>query len=78
MITAEYALEEGHEVYCVPGSIFLPTSIGCHSLIKSGAQLVDRPEDILESLKLASFPQQPACSAAGTGKMNLMITQKRF
>lgn len=59
MITAEYALEEGHEVYCVPGSIFLPTSIGCHSLIKSGAQLVDRPEDILESLKLASFLQQP-------------------
>lgn len=60
MITAEYALEEGHEVYCVPGSIFLPTSIGCHSLIKSGAQLVDRPEDILESLKMARLPQQSA------------------
>ena len=71
MITAEYALEEGHEVYCVPGSIFLPTSIGCHSLIKSGAQLVDRPEDILESLKLASFPQQPALFGSGNGEDEL-------
>lgn len=59
MITAEYAMDEGHEVYCVPGSIFLSTSIGCHSLIKSGAQLVDCPEDILESLKLARMPRQP-------------------
>lgn len=63
MITAEYAMEEGHEVYCVPGSIFLPTSIGCHSLIKSGAQLVDSPEDILAALKLARRPRQTALFA---------------
>lgn len=49
----------------------MPTSIGCHSLIKSGAQLVDRPEDILESLKLASFPQQPALFASGNGEDEL-------
>ncbi len=60
MITAEYAMDEGHDVYCVPGSIFLPTSIGCHSLIKSGAQLVDKPEDILESIKISAKPQQTA------------------
>ncbi len=58
MITAEYAMEEGHDVYCVPGSIFLPNSIGCHSLIKSGAQLVDKPEDILESIKISRQPAQ--------------------
>ena len=52
MITAEFAADEGHEVYCIPGSIYLPNSIGCHSLIKSGAQLVDRPEDILNDLEL--------------------------
>lgn len=52
MITAEYALDEGHDVYCVPGSIYLPNSIGCHSLIKNGAQLVDSPEDILNLLSL--------------------------
>ncbi len=51
MITAEFAADEGHDVYCIPGSIYLPNSIGCHSLIKSGAQLVDRPEDILLELE---------------------------
>ncbi len=53
MITVEFALDEGREVYCIPGSIFLPNSAGCHSLLKSGAKLVDRPEDILEDY----FPQ---------------------
>lgn len=38
---------------------------------KSGAQLVDRPEDILESLKLASFPQQPALFGSGNGEDEL-------
>lgn len=65
MITAEYAMEEGHEVYCVPGSIFGGSSIGCHSLIKSGAQLVDCPEDILQSLKMARTPQQPVLFKSG-------------
>ena len=53
MITAEFALDEGHEVYCVPGSIFQTGSIGCHSLIKAGARLVDRPEDILDDMQLS-------------------------
>ncbi|MEG1726346.1 MAG: DNA-processing protein DprA [Acidaminococcaceae bacterium] len=52
MITAKFALEEGHDVYCVPGNIFATTSIGPHSLIKDGAKLVDRPEDILEDFLL--------------------------
>jgi DNA processing protein len=55
MITVGFALEEGRDVFCVPGSIFLPNCAGCHSLIKAGARLVDRPEDILEEL----LPQQP-------------------
>ena len=55
MITVGFALEEGRDVFCVPGSIFLPNSAGCHSLIKAGARLVDRPEDILEEL----LPRQP-------------------
>ncbi|MGE4589685.1 MAG: DNA-processing protein DprA [Acidaminococcaceae bacterium] len=52
MITAEFALDEGREVYCVPGSIFSPTSVGTNSLIKQGAKLVQRPEDILEDFHL--------------------------
>lgn len=50
MITADLALDEGREIYCIPGSIFWPGSIGCHSLIKRGARLVDRPEDIFADL----------------------------
>ena len=65
------ALAMQPDQYKRPGSIFLPTSIGCHSLIKSGAQLVDRPEDILESLKLASFPQQPVLFGSDNGEDEL-------
>ncbi len=52
MITAEFAMDEGREVYSIPGSIFSPTSMGTNSLIKQGAKLVQRPEDILEDFHL--------------------------
>lgn len=47
IITANIAIDENRDVYCVPGSIFQETSIGCHDLIRAGAKLVDRIEDIL-------------------------------
>jgi DNA processing protein len=50
IITANFAVEEGRDVYCVPGNIFDRTSLGCHDLIRQGAKLVDRPEDILEDI----------------------------
>ncbi len=50
LITAEFAMDEGREVFCLPGSIFFPHSEGPHSLIKSGAKLADSPRDILEEL----------------------------
>ena len=48
IITANIAADEGREVYCVPGNIFDKTSLGCHELIRTGAKLVDTPQDILE------------------------------
>jgi len=48
LITARQALEEGRDVFCIPGSIFHPTSIGTNELIKEGAKLVTDAEDILE------------------------------
>jgi DNA processing protein len=50
LITASYALEQGREVYAVPGSVSSPTSRGTNSLIKRGAKLVEGPEDIITDL----------------------------
>ncbi len=47
LITAKWALNQGKDIFCVPGSIFSPLSKGTHLLLKEGAILVDSPEDIL-------------------------------
>jgi DNA processing protein len=45
--TAQFALEQGKDVMTVPGSIFHPNRVGCHNLIKEGAQLIQDSNDIL-------------------------------
>ena len=50
LITIRYAAEQGRDLFAVPGSVLEGRNTGCHRLIRDGAKLVERVEDIVEEL----------------------------
>ncbi|HLZ56145.1 MAG TPA: DNA-processing protein DprA [Ktedonosporobacter sp.] len=64
IITAGAALNQGREVFSVPGGIFSPGGMGVNKLIQEGAHPVTNVNDILSSLNLFMIPEQAEVQAA--------------
>jgi DNA processing protein len=60
LITADFATEQGRELFAVPGNVTSPSSSGPNKLIQDGAKLITSADDVLRELNLGQVEQQQA------------------
>ena len=73
LATASFALEQNRDVFVVPGSISHPNFRGANQLIRQGAELVTKPEDILEAYNLERRPKHAAENYRGSSEETLIL-----
>ena len=66
---AKQALEQGRQVFAVPGRIDHPQSGGCHQLLKDGARLVESVEDVLAEFEFLIPRSEMPVPVAPTGNL---------
>jgi DNA processing protein len=59
LITARWAVDQGKDVYALPGRVDHPMARGCHRLLREGAALIETPEELIAELGLAALGVAP-------------------
>ncbi len=77
LITADMALEQGRDVYAVPGRVNENLSAGCNRLIKQGAGMAITPREFVEDLLCENYIEEDLSKESHQGKSVLEIKRPR-